>query len=49
MALSGPGGTQALHRVFRGDRDRVRRTASYEALDMLRRAMEGAERPGPPR
>jgi len=40
MALSGPGGTQALHRVFRGDRDRVRRTASYEALDMLRRAMD---------
>jgi nicotinamide-nucleotide amidase len=44
MALSGPGGTQALHRIFRGDRDRVRRTASYEALDLLRRAMEGAER-----
>lgn len=49
MALSGPGGTQALHRVFRGDRDRVRRTASYEALDMLRRAMEGAAGPGPAR
>jgi len=42
MALSGPGGTRALHRVFRGDRDRVRRTAAYEALDLLRRAMEGA-------
>ena len=41
MALSGPGGTQALHRVFRGDRDRVRRTAAYEALDLLRRAMNG--------
>jgi nicotinamide-nucleotide amidase len=42
LALSGPGGTQAAHRVFRGDRDRVRRTAAYEALDMLRRAMEPA-------
>jgi nicotinamide-nucleotide amidase len=39
-ALAGPGGTQAQHRVFRGDRDRVRRTAAYEALDLLRRAME---------
>ncbi len=39
LALAGPAGTQAVHRVFRGDRDRVRRTASYEALDMLRRAM----------
>jgi nicotinamide-nucleotide amidase len=47
MALSGPGGTQALHRLFRGDRDRVRRIAAYQALDLLRRAMEGAERQGP--
>jgi nicotinamide-nucleotide amidase len=39
-ALAGPGGTQTQHRVFRGDRDRVRRTAAYEALDLLRRAME---------
>ena len=42
LALAGPGGTVAVHRVFRGDRDRVRRTAAYEALDMLRRAMDGA-------
>jgi len=42
MALSGHGATRTLHRVFRGDRDRVRRTAAYEALDLLRRAMEGA-------
>lgn len=41
MALSGPGATRTLHRVFRGDRDGVRRTAAYEALDLLRRAMEG--------
>jgi nicotinamide-nucleotide amidase len=49
LALAGPAGTQAVHRVFRGDRDRVRRTASYEALDMLRRAMGvGAQGvPGP--
>jgi nicotinamide-nucleotide amidase len=45
-ALAGPGGTQAQHRVFRGDRDRVRRTAAYEALDLLRRAMGGAARSG---
>jgi hypothetical protein len=36
-----------LHRLFRGDRDRVRRIAAYQALDLLRRAMEGAERQGP--
>jgi nicotinamide-nucleotide amidase len=46
LALAGPAGTQAVHRVFRGDRDRVRRTASYEALDLLRRAMGvGAQTP----
>jgi nicotinamide-nucleotide amidase len=42
LALAGPAGTEAVHRVFRGDRDRVRRTAAYEALDMLRRALDAA-------
>ncbi len=39
LALAGPGGTQALARHYRGDRERVRRFATYEALDMLRRAL----------
>jgi nicotinamide-nucleotide amidase len=41
VALAGPGGTEAVHRVWRGDRDRVRKTAAYEALDLLRRALRG--------
>jgi nicotinamide-nucleotide amidase len=39
LALAGPGGTQALERRFRGDRERVRRFAAYEALNLLRTAM----------
>ncbi len=38
VALAGPSGTEVVHRVWRGDRDRVRKTTAYEALDMLRRA-----------
>ena len=38
VALAGPGGTTAVHRVWRGDRDRVRKTTAYEALDLLRKA-----------
>ncbi len=41
VALAGPGGTEVVHRVWRGDRDRVRKTTAYEALDMLRRATRG--------
>jgi nicotinamide-nucleotide amidase len=41
VALAGPGGTQAVHRVWRGDRERIRKTAAYEALDLLRRATRG--------
>ena len=41
VALAGPSGTEVLHRVWRGDRDRVRKTTAYEALDMLRRATRG--------
>jgi nicotinamide-nucleotide amidase len=38
VALAGTSGTEVVHRVWRGDRDRVRKTTAYEALDMLRRA-----------
>ena len=41
VALAGPRGTEVVHRVWRGDRDRVRKTTAYEALDMLRRATRG--------
>ncbi len=39
LALAGPGGMQSLARRYRGDRDRIRRLAAFEALDMLRLAM----------
>ncbi|MCM2334254.1 MAG: competence/damage-inducible protein A [Anaeromyxobacteraceae bacterium] len=39
LALAGPGGTEAVARLYRGDRERVRRAATYEALDLLRRAL----------
>jgi nicotinamide-nucleotide amidase len=38
VALAGMSGTEVVHRVWRGDRDRVRKTTAYQALDMLRRA-----------
>ena len=40
LALAGPQGTSAVARLFRGDRDRVRRAAAFEALDLLRRALD---------
>jgi nicotinamide-nucleotide amidase len=39
LALCGPGGTTALARLYRFDRDRVRRAAAFEALELLRRAL----------
>jgi nicotinamide-nucleotide amidase len=39
IALAGPPGTSGVQRLYRGDRDRIRRQAAYEALDLLRRAM----------
>jgi len=39
LALAGPGGTEAVARHYRGDRERVRRFATWEALDLLRRAL----------
>lgn len=38
LALAGPGGTEHVARSYRGDRDRIRRTAAYEALNLLRLA-----------
>jgi nicotinamide-nucleotide amidase len=40
LALAGPQGTSAVARLFRGDRERVRRAAAFEALDLLRRALD---------
>jgi nicotinamide-nucleotide amidase len=39
LALAGPAGTSAVARHYRGDRERVRRAAAFEALDLLRRAL----------
>jgi nicotinamide-nucleotide amidase len=41
VALAGTSGTEVVHRIWRGDRERVRKTTAYEALDMLRRATRG--------
>lgn len=45
LALAGDGGTEHVHRVYRGDRERIRRQAAYEALNLLRLAL--ARRPSP--
>ena len=39
LALAGPAGTEVVARHYRGDRERVRRFAAWEALDLLRRAL----------
>ncbi|WP_242344391.1 competence/damage-inducible protein A [Anaeromyxobacter terrae] len=39
LALAGPSGTSAVQRLYRGDRERIRRTAAHEALNLLRLAM----------
>lgn len=36
LAVAGADGTQAVHRTYRGDRERIRRQAAYEALNLLR-------------
>ena len=41
MALAGPAGTRAAHRVFLSDRQRVRTIAAQFALDLLRRELLG--------
>jgi nicotinamide-nucleotide amidase len=39
VALAGAAGTQSVQRLYRGDRERIRRMAAYEALNLLRAAM----------
>jgi nicotinamide-nucleotide amidase len=39
LAIAGAAGTSAVQRLYRGDRDRIRRHAALEALDLLRRAL----------
>jgi nicotinamide-nucleotide amidase len=39
LALAGERGTTAVARLYRGDRDRIRRQAAYEALNLLRVAL----------
>jgi nicotinamide-nucleotide amidase len=39
LALAGPSGTEHAQRLYRGDRERIRRLAAYEALNLLRVAM----------
>ncbi|HVO19955.1 MAG TPA: competence/damage-inducible protein A [Anaeromyxobacter sp.] len=39
LALAGPASTQAVARLYRGDRARIRRQAAFEALNLLRLAL----------
>ncbi len=39
LALAGPSGTEHVQRLFRGDRERIRRLAAYDALNLLRIAL----------
>jgi nicotinamide-nucleotide amidase len=39
LALAGPAGTEAVARLYRGERTRIRRQAAFEALNLLRLAM----------
>jgi nicotinamide-nucleotide amidase len=39
LALAGPAGTETVQRLYRGDRERVRRQAAFEALNLLRIAL----------
>jgi nicotinamide-nucleotide amidase len=39
LALAGPTGTRTLLRQYRGDRERIRRQAAFEALNVLRLAL----------
>jgi nicotinamide-nucleotide amidase len=39
LAVAGPNGTQHVARRYFGDRERVRRTAAFEALNVLRVAL----------
>jgi len=39
LALAGAPGTEAVQRLYRGDRERIRRQAAFEALNLLRLAL----------
>ncbi len=39
VALAGPAGTSAVARLYRGDRERIRKIAAFEALNLLRLAL----------
>jgi nicotinamide-nucleotide amidase len=39
LAVAGPAGTEHAERLYRGDRERIRRQAAYEALNLLRVAL----------
>jgi nicotinamide-nucleotide amidase len=39
LALAGPSGTEHVARLYRGDRERIRKMAAFEALNLLRLAM----------
>lgn len=39
LAIAGPSGTSPVARLYRGDRERIRRQAAYEALNLLRLAL----------
>jgi nicotinamide-nucleotide amidase len=41
-AVAGPDGCEARHRIFAGDRQRVREWSVNSALDLLRRCVAGA-------
>ncbi len=40
LALAGPAGTEHVRQLYRGDRERVRRVAAFDALNMLRLALQ---------
>jgi nicotinamide-nucleotide amidase len=48
LALAGPDGTRTVARLYRGDRERVRRAAAFEALELLRRALGPGAATAPP-
>jgi nicotinamide-nucleotide amidase len=39
LGLAGPAGTEVAERLYRGDRERIRRQAAFEALNLLRIAL----------
>jgi nicotinamide-nucleotide amidase len=39
LAVAGAAGTEHVQRLYRGDRERIRRQAAYEALNLLRIAV----------